>query len=99
MLYQVEFLEKERDNLQSQSESQAQLQHSQVDALEAVLETVTKEKEATKEHYEGLLAKERQQVVFSLKLTVNILGGNERTCNEKRVQCEIKRARRTVYKP
>lgn len=26
-----------------------------------VLETVTKEKESTKEHYEGLLEKERQQ--------------------------------------
>lgn len=32
----VEFLEKERENLQSQSESQTQLQSSQVDALEAV---------------------------------------------------------------
>ncbi|KAJ1362554.1 hypothetical protein KIN20_022149 [Parelaphostrongylus tenuis] len=57
----VEFLKKERENLQSQSESQAQLQNSQVNALEAVLESVTKEKEATKEHYEGLLVKERQQ--------------------------------------
>ncbi|KAK6766255.1 hypothetical protein RB195_025885 [Necator americanus] len=57
----VEFLEKERENLQSQSESQAKLQNSQVNALEAVLESVTKEKEATKEHYEGLLVKERQQ--------------------------------------
>nr|Q11102.1 RecName: Full=Putative protein tag-278 [Caenorhabditis elegans] len=57
----VEFLEKERENLQSQSESQTQLQSSQVDALEAVLHSVTKEKETTKEHYEGLLLKERQQ--------------------------------------
>ncbi|PAV79120.1 hypothetical protein WR25_03201 isoform B [Diploscapter pachys] len=57
----VEFLEKERENLQSQSESQAQLQNSQVDALEAVLENVTKEKESTKEHYENLLFKEKQQ--------------------------------------
>uniref|UniRef100_F1KRI0 Tag-278 n=1 Tax=Ascaris suum TaxID=6253 RepID=F1KRI0_ASCSU len=57
----VEFLEKERANLQSQSESQTQLQNSQVHALEAVLESVTKEKESTKEHYEGLLDKERQQ--------------------------------------
>lgn len=57
----VEFLEKERENLQSQSESQTQVQNSQVKALEAVLETVTKEKESTKEHYEGLLDKERQQ--------------------------------------
>ncbi|VDM54046.1 unnamed protein product [Angiostrongylus costaricensis] len=57
----VEFLKKERENLQSQSESQTQLQNSQVNALEAVLESVTKEKEATKEHYEGLLVKERQQ--------------------------------------
>lgn len=32
----VEFLEKERQNLQSQSESQTQLQDSQVAALEAV---------------------------------------------------------------
>lgn len=32
----VEFLEKERANLQSQSESQAKLQTSQVHALEAV---------------------------------------------------------------
>ena len=32
----VEFLEKERANLTSQSESQAQLQNSQVQALEAV---------------------------------------------------------------
>lgn len=32
----VEFLEKERYNLQSQSETQTQLQFSQVDALEAV---------------------------------------------------------------
>ena len=60
--FQVEFLEKERENLQSQSESQAQLQNSQVDALEAVLESVTKEKESTKEHYENLLFKEKQQV-------------------------------------
>ncbi|CAI5455336.1 unnamed protein product [Caenorhabditis angaria] len=57
----VEFLEKERDNLQSQSESQTQLQSSQVNALEAVLDSVTKEKESTKEHYESLLLKERQQ--------------------------------------
>ncbi|VDP03695.1 unnamed protein product [Heligmosomoides polygyrus] len=57
----VEFLEKERANLQSQSESQTKLQNSQVNALEAVLESVTKEKEATKDHYEGLLIKERQQ--------------------------------------
>ncbi|CAD6190631.1 unnamed protein product [Caenorhabditis auriculariae] len=57
----VEFLEKERENLQSQSESQAHLQNSQVDALEAVLDSVTKEKESTKEHYEGLLIRERQQ--------------------------------------
>uniref|UniRef100_A0A183URU5 FAM184 domain-containing protein n=1 Tax=Toxocara canis TaxID=6265 RepID=A0A183URU5_TOXCA len=57
----VEFLEKERENLQSQSESQTQLQNSQVHALEAVLESVTKEKESTKEHYEGLLDRERQQ--------------------------------------
>lgn len=32
----VEFLEKERKNLQSQSESQTQVQNSQVKALEAV---------------------------------------------------------------
>uniref|UniRef100_A0A1I7WNL5 Uncharacterized protein n=1 Tax=Heterorhabditis bacteriophora TaxID=37862 RepID=A0A1I7WNL5_HETBA len=64
----VEFLEKERENLQSQSESQAQLQNSQVDALEAVLESVTKEKESTKEHYEGLLAKEKQQDNISTHL-------------------------------
>lgn len=32
----VEFLEKERVNLQSQSESQTKLQNSQVNALEAV---------------------------------------------------------------
>ncbi|KAK5967231.1 M protein repeat protein [Trichostrongylus colubriformis] len=57
----VEFLEKERANLQSQSESQAMLQNSQVKALEAVLESVTKEKEAAKEHYENILVKERQQ--------------------------------------
>ncbi|CAI2357008.1 unnamed protein product [Caenorhabditis sp. 36 PRJEB53466] len=57
----VEFLEKERYNLQSQSESQTQLQSSQVNALEAVLDSVTKEKETTKEHYESLLLKERQQ--------------------------------------
>uniref|UniRef100_A0A1I7UQ31 FAM184 domain-containing protein n=1 Tax=Caenorhabditis tropicalis TaxID=1561998 RepID=A0A1I7UQ31_9PELO len=57
----VEFLEKERENLQSQSESQTQLQSSQVNALEAVLDSVTKEKENTKEHYESLLLKERQQ--------------------------------------
>lgn len=57
----VEFLEKERQNLQSQSESQTQLQSSQVNALEAVLDSVSKEKENTKEHYESLLLKERQQ--------------------------------------
>ncbi|WKY15879.1 hypothetical protein Q1695_000955 [Nippostrongylus brasiliensis] len=57
----VEFLEKERANLQSQSESQAKLHNSQVNALEAVLESVTKEKESTTEQYEGLLLKERQQ--------------------------------------
>uniref|UniRef100_A0A8R1I6P5 FAM184 domain-containing protein n=1 Tax=Caenorhabditis japonica TaxID=281687 RepID=A0A8R1I6P5_CAEJA len=57
----VEFLETERKNLQSQSESQTQLQSSQVNALEAVLDSVTKEKENTKEHYESLLLKERQQ--------------------------------------
>ncbi|CAO4385142.1 unnamed protein product [Caenorhabditis nigoni] len=57
----VEFLETERRNLQSQSESQTQLQSSQVNALEAVLDSVTKEKENTKEHYESLLLKERQQ--------------------------------------
>ncbi|CAG9536950.1 unnamed protein product [Cercopithifilaria johnstoni] len=57
----VEFLEKERENLQSQSESQTKLQNSQVNALEAVLESVTKEKESTKDHYESLLEKERQQ--------------------------------------
>lgn len=34
--FQVEFLEKERANLQSQSESQTKLQNSQVNALEAV---------------------------------------------------------------
>uniref|UniRef100_A0A0R3RI27 FAM184 domain-containing protein n=1 Tax=Elaeophora elaphi TaxID=1147741 RepID=A0A0R3RI27_9BILA len=57
----VEFLEKERENLQSQSESQTKLQNSQVNALEAVLESVTKEKESTKDHYESLLVRERQQ--------------------------------------
>uniref|UniRef100_A0A914W0X8 Nuclear mitotic apparatus protein 1 n=1 Tax=Plectus sambesii TaxID=2011161 RepID=A0A914W0X8_9BILA len=57
----VEFLEKERANLQSQSESQAKLQNSQVHALEAVLESVTKEKETTKEHYEHLMEQERAQ--------------------------------------
>ncbi|KAI1731987.1 hypothetical protein Ddc_00835 [Ditylenchus destructor] len=57
----VDFLEMERDNLQSQSESQTQLHNSQVQALEAVLESVTKEKETTKEHYERLLEKEREQ--------------------------------------
>lgn len=57
----VEFLETERRNLQSQSESQTQLQSSQVNALEAVLHSVTNEKENTKEHYESLLLKERQQ--------------------------------------
>ncbi|VIO85852.1 Trichohyalin, putative [Brugia malayi] len=57
----VEFLEKERENLQSQSESQTKLQNSQVNALEAVLESVTKEKESTKDHYESLLERERQQ--------------------------------------
>lgn len=57
----VEFLETERRNLQSQSESQTQLQSSQVNALEAVLDSVSKEKENTKEHYESLLLKERQQ--------------------------------------
>ncbi|MCP9266479.1 M protein repeat protein [Dirofilaria immitis] len=51
----VEFLEKERENLQSQSESQTKLQNSQV------LESVTKEKESTKDHYESLLERERQQ--------------------------------------
>ncbi|TMS37043.1 hypothetical protein L596_004065 [Steinernema carpocapsae] len=57
----VEFLERERENLQSQSESQNQLQTSQVNALEAVLESVTKEKETTKENYEKLLEQEREQ--------------------------------------
>uniref|UniRef100_A0AC34Q5A6 Protein FAM184A/B N-terminal domain-containing protein n=1 Tax=Panagrolaimus sp. JU765 TaxID=591449 RepID=A0AC34Q5A6_9BILA len=66
----VEFLEKERENLQSQSESQTQLQNSQVKALEAVLESLTKEKESTKEHYEKMLEKEREQAEereFSMK--------------------------------
>ncbi|KAK0397496.1 hypothetical protein QR680_002147 [Steinernema hermaphroditum] len=57
----VEFLERERENLQSQSESQNQLQTSQVNALEAVLESVTKEKETAKENYEKLLEQEREQ--------------------------------------
>lgn len=57
----VEFLETERRNLQSQSESQTQLQSSQVNALEAVLDSVNKENENTKEHYESMLLKERQQ--------------------------------------
>ncbi|CAJ0933003.1 unnamed protein product, partial [Mesorhabditis belari] len=57
----VEFLEKERTNLQSQSESQTHVHDSQVHALEAMLDTVTKEKESTKENYEKLLAKEKQQ--------------------------------------
>ncbi|VDM96997.1 unnamed protein product [Thelazia callipaeda] len=57
----VDFLEKERENLQSQSESQSKLQNSQVNALEAVLESVTKEKESTKDRYESLLETERQQ--------------------------------------
>ncbi|KAF8354734.1 tag-278, partial [Pristionchus pacificus] len=57
----VNFLEKERQNLQSQSESQTQLQNSQVHALEAVLESVKGERESTKEHYENLLTKEREQ--------------------------------------
>jgi chromosome segregation ATPase len=51
----VDFLEIERDNLQCQSESQAHLQTSQINTLEAVLESVTKEKETSKEHYEKLL--------------------------------------------
>lgn len=51
----VDFLEIERDNLQCQSESQANLQTSQINTLEAVLESVTKEKETSKEHYEKLL--------------------------------------------
>uniref|UniRef100_A0A1I7ZUV7 FAM184 domain-containing protein n=1 Tax=Steinernema glaseri TaxID=37863 RepID=A0A1I7ZUV7_9BILA len=57
----VEFLERERENLQSQSESQTQLQTSQINALEAVLESVTKEKETEKENYEKLLEQEREQ--------------------------------------
>lgn len=51
----VDFLEIERDNLQCQSESQNHLQASQINTLEAVLESVTKEKETSKEHYEKLL--------------------------------------------
>lgn len=57
----VDFLEMERDNLQSQSESQTKLHNSQVQALEAVLESVTREKEVAKEHYEKLLEREREQ--------------------------------------
>ncbi|KAI6215505.1 hypothetical protein M3Y94_00392500 [Aphelenchoides besseyi] len=57
----VDFLEIERENLQCQSESQTHLQNSQVQALEAVLESVTKEKETSREHYERLLEKEREQ--------------------------------------
>lgn len=51
----VDFLEIERDNLQCQRESQTHLQTSQINTLEAVLESVTKEKETSKEHYEKLL--------------------------------------------
>uniref|UniRef100_A0A915D4U9 Protein FAM184A/B N-terminal domain-containing protein n=1 Tax=Ditylenchus dipsaci TaxID=166011 RepID=A0A915D4U9_9BILA len=45
----VDFLEMERDNLQSQSESQTQLHNSQVQALEAVLELLEREREQAEE--------------------------------------------------
>ncbi|CEF59551.1 Hypothetical protein SRAE_X000129800 [Strongyloides ratti] len=54
------FLEIERNNLLSQSESQAEMQKSQLQAMEAVLESVTKEKEACKENYEKELIKEKE---------------------------------------
>ncbi|CAD5222517.1 unnamed protein product [Bursaphelenchus xylophilus] len=57
----VDFLEIERDNLKCQSESQTYLQNTQIHALEAVLQSVTKEKETSKEHYEQLLGAEREQ--------------------------------------
>ncbi|KAI6176744.1 hypothetical protein M3Y97_00832100 [Aphelenchoides bicaudatus] len=47
----VDFLEIERDNLQCQNESQANLTVS----VQAVLESLTREKETSKEHYEKLL--------------------------------------------
>uniref|UniRef100_A0A0N4ZCD8 FAM184 domain-containing protein n=1 Tax=Parastrongyloides trichosuri TaxID=131310 RepID=A0A0N4ZCD8_PARTI len=54
------FLETERSNLLSQSESQAEMQKSQLQAMEAVLESVTKEKELCKENYERELLKEKE---------------------------------------
>uniref|UniRef100_A0A0N5B4X4 FAM184 domain-containing protein n=1 Tax=Strongyloides papillosus TaxID=174720 RepID=A0A0N5B4X4_STREA len=54
------FLEVERNNLLSQSESQSEMQKSQLQAMEAVLESVTKEKEACKENYERELMKEKE---------------------------------------
>lgn len=51
----VDFLEIERDNLHCQNESQANLQTSQINTLEAVLDSMTREKETSKEHYEKLL--------------------------------------------
>ncbi|CAD5216410.1 unnamed protein product [Bursaphelenchus okinawaensis] len=57
----VDFLEIERDNLKCQSESQTHLQNTQIQALEAVLESVTKEKETSKVQYEKMLEQEREQ--------------------------------------
>uniref|UniRef100_A0A7E4VW30 FAM184 domain-containing protein n=1 Tax=Panagrellus redivivus TaxID=6233 RepID=A0A7E4VW30_PANRE len=66
----VEFLEKERNNLMSQTDSQGSLHNSQVRALEAVLQTLTEEKNSAREYYENLLAMERGQAEsreFSMK--------------------------------
>uniref|UniRef100_A0AAF5DSQ6 FAM184 domain-containing protein n=2 Tax=Strongyloides stercoralis TaxID=6248 RepID=A0AAF5DSQ6_STRER len=89
------FLEIERNNLLSQSESQAEMQKSQLQAMEAVLESVTKEKEACKENYERELIKEKEasqereflmKKEFSLKL--NKLEEQYSNLREKMVDCD-----------
>ncbi|KAL3112787.1 hypothetical protein niasHT_019761 [Heterodera trifolii] len=55
----AELLEEERDGLKAQCESQAQLHDSQVTALEAMLQSVTSEKDGCEQRCQELVDRER----------------------------------------
>lgn len=55
----VELMEVERDGLQAQTQSQTKLHDSQLTALEAMLESVTRDKDGCVQQYEEMLQNER----------------------------------------
>uniref|UniRef100_A0A914HE56 Protein FAM184A/B N-terminal domain-containing protein n=1 Tax=Globodera rostochiensis TaxID=31243 RepID=A0A914HE56_GLORO len=57
----ADMLEVERDELRAQGESQAQLHDSQVTALEAMLKSVTSEKEGNEQRCQEMLDRERAE--------------------------------------